>query len=265
MTITLNGQKHDEYRRTINNEGSMRLIMDNLTNIRNCFPDVWEKQIHFIANILSAQELPGLREFYAQEIGKQPKMISNINFDYCNNEVKKQFKKDIALDRDVSEKLQSEYIQSNDSFLKALYDEGIDMIHNRGLCDETASGLISSCMPMSWRLFVRTDGTFNMCEKVSDGLCLGNLEDGFDEKQIKKLYKQMNDFAERNCKTCWAQRLCMYCYQDIVNEKGEISDYFESEWCEQSQEKILQYLKMYIQVVNSNPEKLLKFEITKNT
>lgn len=256
LTITLNGFKHDDYRRTIDGKGSLQFILDNIFYIRDFYPDVWEKQIRFIANIVSAQELLELREFYSRKIKKQPKMVSHVSFDYCNDEIKALFKREDTVDNEVMEKLQMEYVQSEDSFLKALYDEKISMIHNRGICDEKEPGLLNSCMPMSWRLFVRTDGTFNMCEKVSDSVSLGNLTDGFNEERIEELYLQMKAFAQRNCQRCWAQRLCMYCYQDVLDEKGKFIDQFQAEWCERSRQSILRYLKLYVRIANQHPEKL---------
>lgn len=256
LTITLNGLKHDDYRRTIDNKGSLQSILDNISYVRNFYPNVWKNQIRFIANIVSAQELPKLREFYSQIIQKPPIMVSYINIDYCDDEIKVLFKSDDMTDDEVVEKLQMEYIQSNDPFLKTLYDEKISMIHNRGICGEKEPVFLNSCMPMSWRLFVRTDGTFNMCEKVSDSISLGNLQDGFNEERIKELYSQMKVFAEHNCRNCWAQRLCMYCYQDVIDENGRLITHFTSDWCARSQQSILRYLKLYVSIANQNPEKL---------
>lgn len=256
MTVTLNGPRHDEYRKTVGNGGSLQAILDNIFYIRDHYPDVWENQIRFIANIVSARELPGLREFYGKVIGKQPEMVSNITFEYCDEGTRALFKTDREADEKASGQLMAEYAHSDDPFLGVLYDEGINMVHNRGLCGEGEPGLIQGCMPMSWRLFVRTDGTFNMCERVSDGLSLGNLEDGFDENRIEGLYLQMKSFAERNCRDCWAQRLCMYCYQDVLDENGGMASHFPREWCSRSQKGILEYLKMYVRIANQNPGKL---------
>lgn len=253
ITITVNGNAHDSCRITAGGEGSLEGILRNLAFAREHYPGVWEKQIRLMANIISLEEIPELREFYARETGKLPVMVSQVCLDSCDPAVGSRFQTDAAEVRRVREKLRAEYVRGRDPFLGLLFEEGLEMIHNRGLYSEEMPGIISSCMPMSWRLFVRTDGTFNMCEKVSDGLNLGNLWEGFDEEKIHGLYDKMYEFARRNCRDCWAQRLCAYCYQDVVDGSGEVVDAFPPGRCERSREKILDYLKLYVQIAKQDP------------
>lgn len=256
ITVTLNGDKHDVYRKTVEKEGSLQSILDNITYIREQYPSVWEEQVRLIANIYSIRELLELREFYKTTVNKQPVMITRINLEYSSEQLKEIFCANEALEKKCNYELQNEYLNSYDSFLRLVYNNGIDRIHNRGVCKEDTPGFISSCLPMSWRLFVRSDGSFNMCEKVSDAISLGNIYSGFNFDLIKTLYIQMEEFVNRNCKNCWAQRLCMFCYQDVINEKGQVIDSFPTEKCDTIKENITDYLKMYIRIANENPQSL---------
>ena len=51
VLVTVNGPYHDRHRRDWAGNGSLGRIMDNLRRLRENFPDVWEHQIHFIANV----------------------------------------------------------------------------------------------------------------------------------------------------------------------------------------------------------------------
>lgn len=256
ITITVNGFTHDRYRVTNHGKGSLSMIMENLAYAKNNYSEVWKNQIRFIANAMSLDDLPQLHEFYNDIIGKPPQMVTRISLSGCEEVFAEEMFGDVPKHLGDDSNLWEAYLHSPDPFLEAVYAEGMDQIHNRGICGEDFPGLIGSCMPMSWRLFVRTDGTFNMCEKVTDAISLGDLDHGFDSAMTQKLYKGMYDFANRNCRNCWAQRLCMYCYQDILNADGEIIGKFDSSWCEKSQKSILKNLKRYVCLMQTKPERM---------
>lgn len=256
ITITVNGDRHDDCRKTRGGEGSLRTILSNLALARESYPRVWEDQLRLIANVASAQELRELREFYMKRVGKAPVMVTRIDFNGCDEAVSSLFTVDEARDRLAAAELRELYLGGEDAFLQAVYGEEMERIHSRGLCPEGYPGIIGSCMPLAWRLFVRADGSFNMCEKVSDSLCLGSLKDGFDTRRLEALYREMYEFAGRNCRGCWAQRLCMYCYQDVIDEKGNMRESFPPERCERSREAVLEALKLYIRMAKTCPERL---------
>ena len=261
ITVTVNGEKHDDYRRTCGGKGSLQTILSKLHYARENYPRVWEEQIRLIANVVSTQELSGLRDFYRRSIGKLPIMVTRVDFTGCEEAVSDQFRVDMQQERIHGRQMREEFISAGDPFLQTVFSEELDHIHNRSLVPEYYPGIIGSCMPLDWRLFVRTDGTFNMCEKVCDYLNLGSLSTGFDEERIEQLYSDLYHFANRNCRGCWAQRLCMYCYQDIVAEGGRVLDSFSSERCTSVRESILEALKMYVRVSRKCPERLKTAEI----
>ena len=254
VTVTLNGKNHDMYRLDVEGHGTLTLILNRLNRIQENWPQVWRRQIRFIANFFSYEELHSLRDFFRRDMLRLPVAVTRINLDYASESLKAKFSLDKVREKKRRADTYEAYIAGHDDFLSKLFEKGLDKIHNRGLCDSGMPGLIDSCAPLVWRMFVRTDGTINVCEKVSDKLRLGNVFPGFDDIKILKLYKDMKDFCNRNCKACWAQRLCMFCYQDIIDEDGNILDAFSEETCERNRTGVLEYLKMYIQIMKKSPK-----------
>lgn len=260
VTITLNGPYHDQHRKTVNGEGSLHTIMDHLQHIRRKYPDIWEKQVRFIANKTSDLEIPQLRTFYQEQIGRNPDAVTSIRPDMANDKIAQICSSDQSTVLAMTRHLREEYLQTNDPFLKTCFDPGLGMIHDRAILEDDRTAYVPSCLPMSGRLFVRCDGTFNICERVSDKLSIGNLEQEFDWKQIYRLYEQFLTFVDRQCRSCWAQRLCTFCYQDIIGADGEMISNMPNSFCERSKADVLEKLKMYCELVIRFPERLFGLE-----
>jgi len=114
-----------------------------------------------------------------------------------------------------------------------------------------------ACSPMAHSIFVRTDGKINICERVTDNISFGSIFDGFDDAKIDAYYEEMSRFVEGNCMNCWAQHLCMLCFQTVLNEKGEFVEGMSSKWCTLSREYAMRDLKSYIEIMCLHPKNLI--------
>jgi len=70
------------------------------------------------------------------------------------------------------------------------------------------------CLPGVRKLFISTDGTFRVCEKISfKAPVIGNVSTGIDVESIKKNYiDEYENQCLPICSKCWAIRLCSLCY-----------------------------------------------------
>lgn len=254
VTVTLNGPQHDQYRKTTSGRGSLQMILGRLHRIREKFPDVWENQIRFIANLVCLADAASLREFYIREIGKLPVRVTMVNMDHYVGDPGS-ISDTLAAQEDIC-RIEQEYVQGGDPFYGVIFEPAISHIHNRGIVPPGMPVMPNSCEPLSWRLFVRTDGTFNICERVCDRLSVGSVRTGYDEDRLEKLYYGMLGFLRSNCAGCWARRLCMVCYQDILDEDGTIAGRIDREKCELSRQRILRSLQMYVSLAVHHPERL---------
>lgn len=251
LTVTINGNKHDEYRIGKNGHGTLQIILDKMEYIKQKYPAVWKNQVRVITNIYSYEEVDLLREFFLQTVEKIPVAITNICLNHASEKLCSHFSRNADQEKKKKAELIDTYINQKDPFLEKIFETGLDKVSNRGLCTPDTPGYIDSCAPLIWRLFIRSNGEISLCEKVSDHLGLGNVVTGYDESKILKLYYGLRDFCYRNCRECWAQRLCMFCYQDIIDENGEMIDRFPEERCVKNKMEALEYLKMYVRMVCS--------------
>ncbi len=98
------------------------------------------------------------------------------------------------------------------------------------------------CVPGYVKLFVNTDGTFYPCERVNEVskcMVIGNVEDGYDYKQIQS---QINiaQLTADSCINCFAQSHCKICQRQadggdklsgedrMKNCKGSKEDFFDT-------------------------------------
>ena len=100
-------------------------------------------------------------------------------------------------------------------------------------------------------MLVKADGSFNFCTRVDDAFNLGNIENGYDYTRIEQIYSDMDKLFEERCAGCWAIRLCMKCIND-VNKNGEVDRESFETFCSARKQAILNEIKDYIKIRESN-------------
>jgi len=91
---------------------------------------------------------------------------------------------------------------------------------------QTYQGKISpggQCLPGIQRFFVTVDGKFFTCERVdeeSSELCIGDLKNGFDLENAKKILN-VAKITEKECRECWCYKMCSQCVAK-AGENGKI-------------------------------------------
>lgn len=251
VAITLNGKEHDSYRLTASGQGSLSAIMNNLENIKKNNPDIWRNRTGFIANINEEDELYDLELFYRQ-LGIFPSLITKISTDHADCQLTEylQKRRDLKAAKDI---WLERYIERDNEILEAYYDTAFYEIHHRHISADGVS-FIPSCLPMQVSVFVRTDGSFNMCTRVTDSLNLGNVYTGYQEESLQYLYEGMLKFANENCRTCWAHRVCRYCFQDIIDSNGRFYHQLPNDMCEKMRRSAHRILSAYCDILLSHPQ-----------
>lgn len=201
VLVTVNGPEHDRYRRYPDGSGSLGRIMENLKRLRESRPEVWERQVHFIANVAGSDELPGLLDFYRRELGRPPDAVTHIRAQDADESVLDMLRPD---DEALMERLRLEYCESGDPFLGAVFARQVQAVERRRLLRCGSCGIIGSCLPPSEKLFVHADGRFGVCETCCDKVIIGDLEHGFDREELHRLYCGAQRLFGAQCRGCWA-------------------------------------------------------------
>ena len=247
VSITLNGPEHDQYRRFPSGEGSLTTIMNTIKHLWSRHPEVWEKQIHFIANITSDEVLPELRSFYLDKVGKMPSVITRI-FPYGGNEIIQ----NMIDRRNVHKPSALAYSQTGDAFLAARYRYGIEQIALRPIIKEGSFNIpVGCCMPFQGGIFVAANGTFGMCERTSPAVPFGDLDHGFCEDVLDAFLVDAISLFDQKCRFCWGRRLCDLCFSSFMDDRG-LPDKIPEEVCLNKLEQICQDLGSYSSIASNN-------------
>lgn len=146
-------------------------------------------------------------------------------------------------------------------FTDGIMDKGQLTIHKRLLSDKPVKsyGMNGCCVPGQRRIYVTVDGEFLLCEKVGNIPSIGNVETGFDEECIKKMY--VDEFikgAKEYCKDCWAVNLCTLCYVNCFDQKGPHFAYRHNS-CRSERLYLENNLIRYHTILEENPEQLMDY------
>ena len=246
IMVTVNGPFHDQYRKTVRGEGSLSIIEKNLRMLREQHPQVWEKQIHFIANVARPSDYAAMSDYYREKIGRPADTYSHISSKDGNETIRDILRGDGLLDDEDA--LCRVYCKTQDPFMGAAYLNGITAIQKRMLYPADAEGFVGGCMPFLEKLYVLSDGRFVVCESSCDKLILGSLENGFDIPKLRNLYEAAEQLYANCCSNCWAQRLCTVCFKDTIEADGSLGNHIDEGFCEASRAYTLRNLKMYCEL-----------------
>ena len=104
-----------------------------------------------------------------------------------------------------------------------LLESKLARIHNRRQFQNPRKEIRRNacCIPGNRRIYVKTDGSFLLCEKMGESPEFGDVYNGPDLKKIRKFYLDEYDRASiEKCSECWAMNLCGLCYAGCYNKTG---------------------------------------------
>lgn len=107
----------------------------------------------------------------------------------------------------------------------------------------TAPG--GACVPGKRKLFVDVNGNFFPCERVNEQskeMVIGNLKEGFDLKQAKRLLN-FHETTKNNCIGCWAFRHCTVCVAAMTDSNGVFSEKAKKVACAKSKRGVYDQLQ----------------------
>lgn len=249
FTCTVNGPYHDVYRKTHSGKGSLEIIMHNLEYIKSNYPVVWENQVRFIANVNCDTEKLVILDFYHENIGKIPELITTVDWHDAH---KLPFTENYNIS--FAEKIDF----AKESYYADYFKNSLWSIHKRSTIKENKTAFINSCFPGEVKLFIRVDGTVSFCEQSCEKSAIGNIENGISENSLRKIYSDAKDLYNKKCTCCWAQRLCENCIARMLDSRGNIVKDISPDFCRYMKEKITDDLVLYCKMAEEAPDLLGK-------
>lgn len=118
----------------------------------------------------------------------------------------------------------------------------------------------NACIPLS-KMAVYADGTFSLCEKMNKKHPIGNVRDGiniFEIKKVVSLFKE--NYISKKCKYCEIKRICPTCYM-YMNDKGDIN----KEFCDMQKSQLVKRLIGLYDILEEIPDFLHKLQVNNKT
>lgn len=121
------------------------------------------------------------------------------------------------------------------------------------------------CVPGNRRLYVCTDGTYKVCEKMGEVPSIGHVDTGIDFGIVKSVYiDQYENASIGDCSNCWAINLCDVCYSLCYAEQG-IDIKRKRELCPETRQTALSKLCLYHEMMETNPSIIEKISLLERT
>ncbi|MBU0740804.1 radical SAM protein [bacterium] len=146
-----------------------------------------------------------------------------------------------------------------DLVLRALFDGDLITFYHRHrgrLGDAISPG--GCCRPGQRRLHVRADGVYQPCERVGDGLVIGDVERGIDLAAVDDLWHRFAGALGERCLDCWACRLCPLCFTALAEgwrcDGGGAT--VSAARCDNARARLERTLRTYVELVERNPRSL---------
>lgn len=214
IDISLDGpeEEHDRFRIKSNGYGSFSEVFFNINKIKEKFPEYFEKSIRFFLTIHPFHDLKKIEEFFLSNETLFNERNVRINPVSTVNIKKSSFKSWFGNSK--RQKEQEESLDKGKWFYKKIITSAFERseeMPTRILRKQNS--FTGSCSPGTDKLYIDTAGNFHICEKMNPNFAIGNLDDGFDLKNIKNI---ADDWRKRVIRLkCWDCEMwwqCGYCF-----------------------------------------------------
>ena len=149
-------------------------------------------------------------------------------------------------------------IKNRRNLYSTVLETSLVRIHNRPLYDKPLGINFQNgcCIPGQRRLYLCTDGTYKICERIGNSPSIGNVKDGINLNAIKKYYlSDYEDASLEDCSKCWAIHLCDLCFASCY-EKNGINIETKKSLCGEVRSRFKRWLSEYYETLECNPKRI---------
>ena len=256
ISISLDGDKinHDRNRVFEGGIGSFERVYENLLILKKKYPE------YDRLSLMSVYDY-GTDLMRNQDFFKNNTLIPKLTFINQvlerNTDYYDQFN-DEDIQRFVSEygEIYRLYIENKKenlyeySYASVMGDLGVAAVFLRQKAKDSRLPMIpytGTCIP-GMKISVRSDGNFEICERVGDDKIIGNIDEGIDYSKIVKIIQRYNEDVTKECACCPLYKACPVCYSFTSSSNG-----FEKMNCNNIIENFRAQLSISYSILESNP------------
>lgn len=221
LSVSLDGCKINNDRNRVfpDGTGSFEIVYKNIVDFKRKYPNYHDIKLIVVQEYNTDLE-ENLRFFDEnQNVIPEVVMVNFVTstnthfFDGLDEKVIKNYYQSFG-------KLIQEYIDCEisdkpiSSYLDKLFSAGIYTVLGRTRVEDAKIPMLpftGSCVP-GMKISVRTDGTFDICERVNGTMPIGNINSGVDLDAISKIIRQYNKEVTVDCYKCPISRNCQVCF-----------------------------------------------------
>lgn len=259
ILISLDGDKdtHDRNRVFANGIGSFDTVIKNLRFFRKKHPDY--PKLAISACYDPAIDYEKVEQFFNEEklfVAKHS-FIDGVNTTYFD----RFSSSDWEIFKHRQRKFKDKYIVSEKPFDK---DEFIAFSVGVGYMEfafhmmygdkrNAITPYSGTCVPGE-KLYVSTDGSIHMCEKVNPRYRIGHVnEGGLNAKRIADISNEYNREIAPHCKRCSISKLCSLCFKSFGGAEGFA---YNESMCITLKEHVREMLVEYAELLEKRPQEV---------
>jgi uncharacterized protein len=229
VLVSLDGgpEDHDRNRVYSNGQGSFDKVSANLREFRRRYPDY--RHLHVIGVFDWKTDLLRVNDFHAENADWIPPLQMTSQANENDTNYYEQFTaEDLEQFRKGHQRLEEIYLDARlngkpvPTFARVYFEMrlvGALLRKRQANLPFPIIPFTNTCIPAS-KLAVRTDGTFDICERVNGTMPIGHVDRGVDVGRVEEIIKQYN---KEFCKACWAcpiTKLCAHCFASCNTDGG---------------------------------------------
>jgi len=264
LTISLDGppSEHDKKRVFSNGKGSFGRVIKNLDLLYKFDKNYCEKNISFNIVYTPSTNLKKVVLFFSDLMNKY-NFTPIINFAFVNTynikenifDNNNQESKNILIDlktqyfdfKKADKKMNSYYY-----CLDKLFGGDHPSFYYRSCMndkEDLGRFLGGQCYPGCTKIYVQSDGSFLICEKVNGKFVIGNCEQGVIYEKVIEILTKFSRKILNECDKCFCNRVCLVCAASVATD----NDFDKNGICDIVRENFKKFLIDHYSIMEKNP------------
>ena len=227
VAVSLDGteENHDRNRVTSGGKGSWNVVMRNLSRFTERYPEYVRLRVSLLCVYDFQTDLEANARFFEQASLPRVSFVNAVSpgtddddyYSRFSEEQKKRFAEQrLNLMRGYVRHL-LDGTRATDFIEVFCGGRFINVLFRTAALDRRPDILpfTGSCLPGE-KISVRTDGVFDICERVNDTMPIGDVDRGLDMDAVARVIERYLSALGKKCLSCPATKLCGVCFGDGV-------------------------------------------------
>ena len=211
LDVSLDGPKeeHDKFRLTRDGGNTWDIIWKNLKKIKIRYPDYYAEKVDYLVTLHPSHNFDKIDNFFIENSDYFD--LKNVRAYFVNNRLLKESIKNKWFKNRKPQKSRLFLLNSSSRLDNKLI---LQKWYYR-------TKFSAMCFPVEAKLFVDSNGTFHICEKVKPHHHIGDSNKGIDFDAVRKIHLLWNEEIIRNrCWECPAWSFCNVCLAQSEDRQG---------------------------------------------